>query len=59
MILSNIGGRYTYVVTGTEIVEPDQIRIIDQTPARTATLFACHPKHSTRQRIVVHLTLAT
>ena len=58
VILSNIGGRYTYVVTGTEIVAPDQIRIIDQTPARTATLFACHPKHSTRQRIVVHLELS-
>ena len=58
VILSNIGGRYTYVVTGSEIVTPDQIRIIDQTPARTATLFACHPKHSTRQRIVVHLKLA-
>ena len=24
VILSNIGGRYTYVVTGTEIVTPDQ-----------------------------------
>ncbi len=59
VILSNLGGRYTYVVTGTEIVTPDQVRIIDQTPERTATLFACHPKHSTRQRIVVHLKLAT
>jgi sortase A len=58
VILSNIGGRYTYKVTGTEIITPDQIRIIDQTPARTATLFACHPKHSTRERIVVHLQLA-
>ena len=58
VILSNIGGRYTYKVTGTEIVTPDQLRIIDQTPARTATLFACHPKHSTQQRIVVHLQLA-
>ena len=27
-------------------------------PARTATLFACHPPGSTSQRIVVHLELA-
>ena len=43
---------------GTEIVTPDQLRIVDQTPEPTATLFACHPPGSTRQRIVVHLTLA-
>ena len=44
--------------TGTEIVAPDAMRIIDQTRAHTATLFACHPLGSTRERIVVHLALA-
>jgi sortase A len=33
--------------------------IVEQTPASTATLFACHPPGSTRERIVVHAELAT
>lgn len=51
-------GRFVYTVTSTEIVSPDAIRIVDQTADRTATLFACHPPGSTRQRIVVHLAFA-
>ncbi len=47
-----------YVVTGHEIVTPDAIRIIEQTPAKTATLFACHPPGSTEFRWVVHLVAA-
>ena len=39
----------------TEIVTPDAMWIVDQTAARTATLFACHPPGSVRERIVVHL----
>lgn len=46
-----------YVVTGHEIVTPDAIRIVDQTPEPTATLFACHPPGSTQYRWVVHLAL--
>ena len=37
---------------------PDALWIADQTADYTATLFACHPPGSTRQRIVVHLALA-
>ncbi len=51
-------GRFVYVVTGTEIVGPDAIWIVDQTAEQRATLFACHPPGSTRERIVVHLTLS-
>ncbi len=50
---------YTYVVTGTEIVTPNAMWILDPTPTATATLFACHPKGSTRERIVVRLELAS
>ena len=55
VIVNNTVGRFVYQVTSTEIVTPDSLWIIDQTADRTATLFACHPKGSTRQRIVVHL----
>lgn len=58
VVLSTASGRFRYVVSGTSVVTPDAMYVIDQTPARTATLFACHPPGSTRQRIVVHLQLA-
>jgi sortase A len=46
-------GTFTYAVTGTQIVVPTDMWVIDQTPEKTMTLIACHPKHSARQRIVV------
>lgn len=52
------GTTATYRLTGTEIVDDSALHIVDQTPARTATLFACHPKHSAAQRIVAHFELA-
>lgn len=47
------GGRYVYLVRETKIVDPDALWIVEQTPEKTATLFACHPKGSTKHRIVV------
>jgi sortase A len=52
------GQRWTYVVTGNQVVTPQALWIVDQTPAPTATLFACHPPGSARYRYVVHLALA-
>jgi len=60
VIVTDTGGTiYTYQVTSTEIVTPDALWITEQSSTPTATLFACHPKGSTRQRIVVHLELAS
>ncbi len=50
--------RSTYRVTGHEVVTPDAMRIVDQTPEPTATLFACHPPGSAQYRYVVRLALA-
>ena len=58
VIFTTPDGRFVYHVTSTEVVAPTAVEIIDQTTAFTATLFACHPPGSTRQRIVVHLELA-
>jgi sortase (surface protein transpeptidase) len=33
------------------------MHIVEQTRESTATLFACHPKHSAAQRIVAHFRL--
>ena len=51
-------GVIDYTVTGTQIVQPDALWIVDPTDTPTATLFACHPPGSTRQRIVVNLELS-
>ena len=59
IIFDGVDGRHVYLVTGTAIIGPTDIWIIDQTPATTATLFACHPPGSTRQRVVVFAELAT
>ncbi|MBI4885142.1 MAG: class E sortase [Actinobacteria bacterium] len=58
VIFTIAAGRFVYHVTRTEIVTPDSMWIINQTEAYTATLFACHPVGSTRERIVVFLELA-
>jgi sortase A len=54
----NDGRVWTYVHTGTQIVTPDAMHIVDQRPEHTATLFACHPKGSAARRIVAHFRLA-
>lgn len=56
IIVTTLAGRYTYVVTGTVIVGPNDyqkvIPTVDPTRA-TIVLTSCHPRWSTRQRIVV------
>jgi sortase A len=46
-------GRFTYEVTGSQVVFPKDTWIVDPTPDATMTLFACHPPGSAKQRIVV------
>lgn len=58
IILRDAQGTYTYIVTGTEIVRPEALWIVDQRPGRSITLFACHPIGSATERYVVHGELA-
>jgi sortase A len=58
IIFDGVDGRHVYHVTSTEIIGPEAMWIVNQTPEFTATLFACHPPGSTRERIVVHAELA-
>ncbi len=57
IILSDAIGKYTYHVTGVEIVPNTALWIKDQSPGRTLTIFSCHPIGSSSQRIVVHAQL--
>jgi len=58
IILTTLAGQFTYVVTGSQVVTPHDVWIVNQTPARTLTLFACHPPGSIRERYVVFAKLA-
>ena len=49
--------RTVYRVTSHLIVTPADSWIADQTPAYTATLYACHPLGSTAERYVVRMEL--
>lgn len=51
------GVRSHYKVTGQEIVAPTRVDIVNPTADPIATLFACHPPGSARQRIVVRAAL--
>ena len=57
IIYNTLGGRFVYRVTGTEIVDPMALWIVDQSYAKTTTLFACHPPGSVAYRIAVFATL--
>jgi sortase A len=58
LVIFHVNGlKSTYNVTGSEVVYPDNLGIVNQTETATGTLFACHPPHSARQRYVVHLAL--
>lgn len=53
------GSQHVYHVTGVQVIEPHDVWIVDPTPFGRATLFACHPPGSTRQRIVAFADLVT
>jgi len=58
IVTTNDGTTHTYLVDSTQVTTPFTTQLVYQSPATTATLFACHPIGSTRERIVVRLTLA-
>lgn len=60
IIVSTIdGGRHVYAVTEIKVIEPTDVWIVDPTPYGRATLFACHPPGSVRQRIVAFADLVS
>jgi sortase A len=52
------GVRHSYLVTGAQVVTPNDVWVINQTMAHTVTLFACHPPGSTKERYIVFARLA-
>jgi len=48
---------YTYVVTGSDIVEPTRVEVMSPTDNPTATLISCYPYRVNTHRIVVKAVL--
>ena len=57
VIFDVAGQRSIYSVTSHQVVLPTAMWIAAPSGTATATLFACHPPHSARERYVVHLAL--
>lgn len=50
--------KFVYTITGTRIVEPDEVSVMDPTVSPTLTLISCYPYLVDTQRIVVFAELA-
>jgi LPXTG-site transpeptidase (sortase) family protein len=57
VVFTTDGGRFVYEVRAVIVVPEHWIDIAAQSYAHTATLFACHPPGSARERIVAKLRL--
>jgi sortase A len=49
--------KFTYVITGTRIVEPTEVSVMNPTVGSTLTLVSCYPYLVDTQRIVVFAEL--
>ena len=57
IIVTTLQGEFRYEVSGTEIVLPSQVEVIEDQGDDRLTLTSCHPKYSARQRIIVSALL--
>lgn len=57
VILSTNLRQYTYIVTGTQMVEPTAVEVMDPTPDYRVTLISCHPYLVDIHRIIVTAVL--
>ena len=57
ILVTTLQGTFRYEVSGTEIVLPSAVEVIDDQGDDRLTLTSCHPKYSARQRIIVSALL--
>lgn len=57
VLVFTAGTQYTYVVSGSQIVEPTQVDVMNQTNDATLTLISCYPYMVDTKRIVVFANL--
>ena len=54
IVITTVQGTFTYSVTGTVIVSPNDTSVVDDTTFPELTLTTCNPRFSASQRLVVH-----
>lgn len=56
---TTLAGEFRYVVTGSEIVDPSAVYVVDTVDPDVAklTLVTCHPRYSINQRLIVYAEL--
>ncbi len=57
ILFATLQGEFTYEVTGTEIVSPDDVSVLEDKGDDRLTLTACHPEFSARERIIISARL--
>jgi len=57
--ITTLQGHFTYLVTGSEVVSPDDGAVLDATTTSQLTLTTCTPKYSAAQRLIVVARLVT
>jgi sortase A len=57
IVVTTLQGTFTYGVTDTQIVTPDQVEVLNDFGDNRITLTACHPKYDLSHRIVITGTL--
>jgi sortase A len=59
IVLFTAQQQYVYIVTGSRIVEPTQVEVMNPTGEPTVTLISCYPYMVDKKRIVVFAKLVT
>ena len=59
IVVTTPSGDFRYLITGSEIVDPTAVYVIDTVDATVSslTLVTCHPRFSTRERLIVYAEL--
>ncbi len=53
IVVTTRQGRFTYRVSGTQVVKPSDNWVLDPTEDNRLTLTTCHPRYSAAQRLIV------
>jgi sortase A len=55
--VTTLQGVFEYHMTSSEVVDPTDVAVVDNTTTPQLTLTTCNPRFSARQRLVVHAAL--
>lgn len=53
ILVKTLKGTFTYEVTGTEVVEPTQVEVLNKTDNATVTLVTCTPIRTATHRLII------